>query len=254
MHTLLKSNRQVFLEGIHDGTPIALGYFVVSFTLGIAARNAGLDPLQGFLASFFNNASAGEYAGFTVIAADAPYLEIILITLVANARYMLMSCVVSQKFRPGTSIWHRIFVGFDITDEIFGITIARHGSLNPYYNYGAMALVLPGWSLGTALGVVAGNILPGSVVSALSVALYGMFLWVIIPPARTNRVVAGLVLLSFALSFAASLAPVLSSCSSGTRTIILTVVIAALGAIFFPIDKQADPIADDEEGGNDHAA
>ena len=117
-----------------------------------------------------------------------------------------------------------------------------------------MALALPGWSLGTALGVVAGNILPGSVVSALSVALYGMFLWVIIPPARTNRVVAGLVLLSFALSFAASLAPVLSSCSSGTRTIILTVVIAALGAIFFPIDEQADPIADDEEGGDDHAA
>ena len=137
---LTKSTREVFLEGVHDGMPIALGYFVVSFTLGIAARNAGLDPLQGFLASFFNNASAGEYAGFTVIAADAPYLEIILITLVANARYMLMSCALSQKFQPGTSIWHRIFVGFDVTDEIFGITIARKGPLNPYYNYGAMAL------------------------------------------------------------------------------------------------------------------
>ena len=165
---LAKTRREVFLEGVHDGMPIALGYFVVSFTLGIAARNAGLDPLQGFLASFFNNASAGEYAGFTVIEADAPYLEIVLITLVANARYMLMSCALSQKFQPGTSIWHRIFVGFDVTDEIFGITIARKGPLNPYYNYGAMALALPGWAVGTSLGVVAGNILPPAVVSALS--------------------------------------------------------------------------------------
>lgn len=166
---LTRSTREVFLEGVHDGMPIALGYFVVSFTLGIAARNAGLDPLQGFLASFFNNASAGEYAGFTIIAADAPYLEIILITLVANARYMLMSCALSQKFQPGTSIWHRIFVGFDVTDEIFGITIARKGPLNPYYNYGAMALALPGWAVGTALGVVAGNILrpPSSAPSLL---------------------------------------------------------------------------------------
>lgn len=235
---LTRSTRQVFLEGVHDGTPIALGYFVVSFTLGIAARNAGLDPLQGFLASFFNNASAGEYAGFTVIAADAPYLEIILITLVANARYMLMSCALSQKFPAGTSIWHRIFVGFDVTDEIFGITIARKGLLNPYYNYGAMALALPGWAVGTALGVVAGNILPPSVVSALSVALYGMFLWVIIPPAKKNRIVGALVLASFALSYIASIVPVLSGFSSGTRTIILTVLIAGIGAALFPIPEK----------------
>ena len=235
---LTRSTRQVFLEGVHDGTPIALGYFVVSFTLGIAARNAGLDPLQGFLASFFNNASAGEYAGFTVIAADAPYLEIILITLVANARYMLMSCALSQKFPAGTSIWHRIFVGFDVTDEIFGITIARKGLLNPYYNYGAMALALPGWAVGTALGVVAGNILPPSVVSALSVALYGMFLWVIIPPAKKNRIVGALVLASFALSYIASIAPMLSDFSSGTRTIILTILIAGIGATLFPIPEK----------------
>ena len=216
------SRRTLFLEGFHDGIPIALGYFVVSFTLGIAAKAAGLSPFQGFLASFFNNASAGEYAGFTVIASDAPYLEIILITLVANARYMLMSCALSQKFQPGTSIWHRIFVGFDVTDEIFGITIARKGPLNPYYNYGAMALALPGWAVGTALGVVAGNILPPAVVSALSVALYGMFLWVIIPPARKNRIVGALVLASFALSYLASILPGLAALSAGTRTMART--------------------------------
>ena len=225
---------------MHDGTPIALGYFVVSFTLGIAARNAGLSPFQGFLASLLNNASAGEYAGFTVIAGDAPYLEIILLTLVANARYMLMSCVISQRFAPTTSIWHRIFVAFDITDELFGITIARKGFIEPFYNYGAMAVAMPGWSVGTMLGIVAGNILPASAVSALSVALYGMFLWIIVPPARATRIVGALVALSFAASFLAAHVAPLSALSAGTRTIILTVVLAGIGAALFPIQDKTD--------------
>ena len=89
-------NKKVFFEGVRDGIPIGLGYFVVSFTLGIAAKNAGLTPFQGFLTSFLNNASAGEYAAFTVIAADASYLEMAVITLVTNARYLLMSTVLSQ--------------------------------------------------------------------------------------------------------------------------------------------------------------
>ena len=168
---LLSTHGQALQEGVRDGMPIALGYFVVAFTLGIAARNAGLSPFQGFLASFFNNASAGEYAAFIVIAADRPYLEMALITLVANARYLLMSCVLSQRFSPDASIWHRIFVGFDVTDEIFGISAARPVPLDPYYNYGAMLVALPGWSVGTAVGIIAGNALPAAVVSALSVAL-----------------------------------------------------------------------------------
>ena len=154
---LLSTHGQALQEGVRDGMPIALGYFVVAFTLGIAARNAGLSPFQGFLASFFNNASAGEYAAFIVIAADRPYLEMALITLVANARYLLMSCVLSQRFSPDASIWHRIFVGFDVTDEIFGISAARPAPLDPYYNYGAMLVALPGWSVGTAVGIIAGN-------------------------------------------------------------------------------------------------
>ncbi len=229
--------RAPFMEGIRDGTPIALGYLVVAFTLGIAARNAGLTAFEGFLASFFNNASAGEYAAFTIIAADAPYLELAIMTLVANARYLLMSCVVSQKFAPDTSILHRILVGFDITDEIFGITIARKGPLNPYYNYGAMSLALPGWSVGTALGVMAGNLLPTAAVSALSVALFGMFIWVIIPPARDNRIIGALVAISFVASFACAHLPVISDLSGGTRTIILTIAIAAIGAILHPVKE-----------------
>ncbi len=236
---VLVTHGQALREGVRDGMPIALGYFVVSFTLGIAAKNAGLTPFQGFLASFFNNASAGEYAGFTTIAADAAYLEIALITLVANARYLLMSCVLSQKFSPDASIWHRIFVGFDVTDEIFGITVARPGRLDPYYNYGAMLVALPGWSVGTAVGVAAGNILPIEAVSALSVALYGMFLAVIIPPARQDKIVGALVLLSFLASFVAVHLPGLMELSGGTRTIILTVLLSGLAAYFFPVKEDA---------------
>ena len=231
------SRRTLFLEGFHDGIPIALGYFVVSFTLGIAAKAAGLTPFQGFVASFFNNASAGEYAAFTLIAAKASYLELAIMTLVANARYMLMSCVVSQKFAPGTPLYHRLLVGFDITDEIFGITIARPGKLAPFYNYGAMSVALPGWACGTALGVIAGELLSLRIVSALSVALFGMFLWVIVPAARKDYVVAALVCASFLLSFVSVQLPVLSELSSGTRTILLTVVIAAVGAYFFPVKE-----------------
>ena len=234
---LLSTHGQALQEGVRDGMPIALGYFVVAFTLGIAARNAGLSPFQGFLASFFNNASAGEYAAFIVIAADRPYLEMALITLVANARYLLMSCVLSQRFSPDASIWHRIFVGFDVTDEIFGISAARPASLDPYYNYGAMLVALPGWSVGTAVGIIAGNALPAAVVSALSVALYGMFLAIIIPPARKNRVIGMFVAIAFAASFAASVLPVVSELSGGTRTILLTVILAAVAAAKYPRDE-----------------
>ena len=234
---LLSTHGQALQEGVRDGMPIALGYFVVAFTLGIAARNAGLSPFQGFLASFFNSASAGEYAAFSVIAADRPYLEMALITLVANARYLLMSCVLSQRFSPDASIWHRIFVGFDVTDEIFGISAARPVPLDPYYNYGAMLVALPGWSVGTAVGIIAGNALPAAVVSALSVALYGMFLAIIIPPARKNRVIGMFVAIAFAASFAASVLPVVSELSGGTRTILLTVILAAVAAAKYPRDE-----------------
>lgn len=239
-----KSNRQLFREGVRDGTPIALGYLVVSFTLGITAHNAGLDALDGFLASFFNLASAGEYAAFTVIAADAPYWEMAAITLVANARYMLMSCVLSQKFSPSTPFYHRLAVGFGITDEIFGISISRKGFLQPAYNYGAMALAVPVWALGTSLGIVAGDILPPSLLSALSVALYGMFIAIIIPPGKENGVVLGLVLMSFAMSFLAANLPFVSELSASSRTIVLTLLISGAAACLFPL-KESEGEEDD---------
>ena len=119
-----------------DGIPIGLGYLAVSFSLGIAAKNAGLSPAQSFLASMLCNASAGEYAGFTLIAAGAAYLELAIMTLIVNARYLLMSCAMSQRMAPGTPLYHRLFMAFDITYELFGIAIARPGYLNPWCNDG----------------------------------------------------------------------------------------------------------------------
>ena len=227
---------KVFLQGLRDGVPIGLGYFAVAFSLGIVARNAGLTPLQGFIASFFNLASAGEYALFTSMQAAASFLEIAIITLVVNARYLLMSCALAQRFNPATPMIHRFLVGFGITDELFGISIARPGNLNPVYSYGAFFVAIPLWSLGTSLGIIAGNFLPTRVVSALSVALYGMFLAIIIPPARKNLVIAIAVAVSFLCSYLCGIIPYVKELSSGTRTIILTVVIASIVAIVKPVE------------------
>lgn len=230
---------KAFLEGVRDGFPIGLGYFAVAFSLGIVAKNAGLTPIQGFIASFFNVASAGEYALFTSIQAGASFLEIAIITLVVNARYLLMSCSLSQRFDPNSKLIHRFLVGFGITDEIFGITISRQGYVNPFYNYGAITISIPLWSIATSLGIVAGNFLPSRVVSALSVALYGMFIAIIIPPAKKNLVIAVGIIVSFVASYICSVAPYIKNLSSGTRTIILTIIIASVLAIIKPIEDDS---------------
>ena len=229
-----RENKALFIRGMRNGLPIGLGYLAVSFSLGIAARSAGLSAAQGFLVSLLCNASAGEYVGFTIIAAGASYIEMAIATFIANMRYLLMSGALSQRMAPGTSLLHRLVIGFDITDEVFGITIARPGFVNPVYTYGAMVTSIPFWATGTALGVIAGNLLPVRLVSAFSVALYGMFLAVIIPPARKDKVIMAIVPICFAASFAATKIPFVSGLADGTRTIILTVIIAAAAALLFP--------------------
>lgn len=218
--------------------PIALGYLAVSFTLGITARNAGMTAWQAMLTSLACNASAGQYAGFTVIAAGGTYMEMAVMELVANLRYLLMSCSLSQKFSPDTKLFHRLLVGYDVTDEIFGVAISEPGLLNPFYNYGMMTLAIPGWALGTFLGVIMGNILPAAVVSALSVGLYGMFLAIIIPPARKSRILAVLIVISMAASYIFSKLALTSAISPGIRTIILTVIIAGIAAVLFPVKEE----------------
>lgn len=229
-----RNNKKEFLKGLKDGFPIGLGYFAVAFSLGVVAKDAGLSPFQGFLASALCAASAGEYVAFTLIGANASYLEVAIATFVANARYMLMSCALSQKTSPLMPMKHRPLSAIYITDELFGISIAREGHFNPWYHYGGSCTAVPLWSIGTALGVIAGNILPVSVVSALSVALYGMFMAVFIPPAKKDKIIAVLVVISFAMSYAFSLIPYVRDIAEGTRTIILTVIIAGAAALLFP--------------------
>lgn len=225
-------------KGMQHGIPISLGYLAVSFTLGIAAKNAGLTAFQATLTSILVMASAGQFAGFTLIAAQASYLEMAVMILVANARYLLMSCALSQKLSPDTKFFHRLIIGLDVTDEIFGVSMAYPGKLNPFYTYGVIVVAIPGWALGTCLGVLCGNLLPENVVSALSVGLYGMFLAIIIPPARKNKTIAGLVIISMLASFIFSKLPALSSVSSGMRIIILTVIISGIAAVLFPVKEE----------------
>ncbi len=227
--------KSVFLNGISAGLPIGLGYFAVAFSLGIVAKHAGLSPLQGFWASFLNLASAGEYALFTAIQQGASLLQIALVTFIVNARYLLMSCALSQRFDEKTGFLHRVFVGYAITDELFGIAISRHGKLNPYFSYGAMLVAVPLWSLGTFFGIIAGNALPKTIVDSLSFSLYGMFLAIIIPPCKREKPILLAVGTSFLLSFVFSVAPFLKNFSSGNRTIFLTILISAVFALVFPI-------------------
>lgn len=235
------SNKEWFRRGMKDGIPIALGYFAVSFALGITARKiAGLSALQAALASFFMNASAGEYAGFTQIGENAPYILAAGMVLVANARYLLMSCALSQKLDSRLPLIHRLLIAFDITDELFAISVSVKGKLNPFYNYGAMLVSIPCWSAGTALGVITGDILPERLVNALGVGLYGMFIAIVVPKAKENRIVAGLSIVSMAASLLFAKAPILCRIDSGLRIIIITIIISLSAALLFPVGENAE--------------
>ena len=247
----MKMNRKKFLEGLRDGLPIALGYLAVSFGIGISCHAAGITALQGFLMSLLNNASAGEYGGITVITENAGVWMMILMTLIINARYMLMSCALSQKLSPDTPLGVRMLIGFDVTDEVFGIAIAQEGLLNVWYFIGAMCAAIPGWSLGTLFGALAGNVLPVWAMNGFSVMLYGMFLAIIMPEGKKNRVVLGCIGVSFVLSgLAARLLPMLSG---GMRILLLTIFISAAAAILFPRESP-DVDTENASGKEAHAA
>lgn len=235
---MLTDRKKWFLKGVKDGVPIMLGYFAVSIALGISARNAGMTAPQATIASALIMASAGQYIGFTLIAAGASYLEVVVMEAIANARYLLMSCALSQKVDPALPLRHRLLMGLWITDEIFGVSVSVEGRLNPFYNYGMAAVATPGWALGTLMGVVLGNALPVRVVSALSVGLFGMFMSIFVPPMRKNRVIAALVAVSFAASYAFNTLAWFDGISSGMKIIILTVVISLGAALLFPVGEE----------------
>lgn len=231
----MNTSREQLKSGIKDGIPICLGYFAVSFTFGIMALNYGLSPWQSVVISLTNLTSAGQFAGLGIITAGAPFAEMAVAQLVINLRYCLMSCSISQKLDKTTPFYHRLLISYGITDEIFGVSVCRPGPLNPWYCYGLFLPAIPGWTLGTAAGAFFGQLLPERALSALGVALYGMFLAIIIPPAKKDKVLAGVAAVSMILSLMFFLIPVLHRISSGFRLIILTVAIAGAAAFFFPV-------------------
>ena len=232
------NKRQIFFKGFRDGIPIGIGYFAVAFSLGIIAKKAGLNSFEGFIGSMFTRASAGEYGVYSLMIVGAAYMEVVIMCCITNIRYLLMSTALSQKLPEKTSMLHRVCIATCVTDEIFGISIAYSGKLNPLYTYGATAIAATLWACGTTSGIIAGNVLPQSIIAALSVALYGMFIAIIIPPAKKDKAVLTAVVISFIAGGICSVAPYVSAISPGMRIIILTVIISAVAAVIKPINKE----------------
>ncbi|MBO4733053.1 MAG: AzlC family ABC transporter permease [Clostridia bacterium] len=218
--------------------PVFFGYLAVSFAFGIMAKSLNITSLGATVMSAANFTSAGQFAAVSGIAAGMSYLELALSQLVINLRYCLMSSALSQKISEKAPFYHRFFMAFGNTDEVFALAVSYKGELTPAYYYGLMTAALPGWVAGTALGVLSGGLLPVRVLSALGIALYAMFIAIIIPPAKKNKIVALTVGLSMAASYAFSKIPGFKNISSGFKIIILTVALSALAAAFFPVETE----------------
>lgn len=224
-------------RGIRDGIPIAVGYFSVSFTFGMMAVQSGISPFHAVLISLLNLTSAGQFAGLTVIVSNASLMEMALTQLVVNIRYALMSVSLSQKLDDSVKMRSRLLIAYGNTDEIFAVASSKPGTVGAKYLYGLILLPVLGWVGGTLAGAVASTLLPGTVISALGVALYGMFIAIVVPPAKEHKEVRTVVLIALLLSCAFYYLPVLRQLSSGFMIIICTVAAAAVGAVLFPLKE-----------------
>ena len=222
-----------FKKGMRDAIPIGLGYFAVSFTFGMMAQTAGIPIFWATLISLTNVTSAGQFAALPIIAAQGSVAELALTQLVINLRYSLMSFSLSQKIEPKTGVPLRMAVSYGITDEIFGIASSHPGPVTPPYMFGIISVSAAGWTLGTLLGAVCGDILPGVIVSSLGILVYGMFIAIIVPPVRKSRPVLAAVLLSAASSIVISY--FFKSVSAGFAIIISAASSAALTAAAAPL-------------------
>lgn len=235
-------NQLKFTDGIKDGLPIALGYLSVSFTFGITAVNMGIPPITAILISLTNVTSAGQVAGIGIIASGGGLAEMALAQLIINLRYALMSLSLSQKLDSRYNIWHRLATSFCVTDEVFAVASGKGGELPARYMYGLILLPYLFWSGGTAAGAFLGSILPEMIKSALGIAIYGMFIAIIIPPSKKSRGVLFTVIIAAVLSCIVYYIPIFGFISSGISIIICTVIAAALGAFLFPQEIREEPI------------
>lgn len=228
------NNIDYWKQGIKSGFPVFMGYITVSFTFGIAASHT-LTPVQAVIMSATNYTSAGQFAGLGLIVSSSNYLEMAVTQLIINMRYFLMSCALSQKLERDTPFLYRVIIAAGVTDEVFGISVSVPGRLNACYSLGIMSIALPGWVLGTLLGGMSKGILPVAITSALGIAIYSMFIALVIPVTKGNRILAGVVMISMAASTIFDLVPALMKIPEGVKFILLTVTIAAAAAGLFPI-------------------
>ena len=231
-------NNNEYRVGVNRGLPVGMGYFSVSFGFGAMAVSQGLKTLDAVLISATNLTSAGQFAGLTLIVAAATLWEMVLTQLVINSRYALMSLALSQRMGQEIGLLPRLLIAFFNTDEVFALAMAREHSLTAPFLYGLGLLPIVGWVSGTLLGALAGSILPGSVRTALGVMLYGMFIAIVIPPAKKEKAVAVTSLLGLAFSSLFAWVPALSKAPKGTPIVICTVAAAAICAWLFPVKEE----------------
>ncbi|MGN0398002.1 MAG: AzlC family ABC transporter permease [Candidatus Fimimorpha sp.] len=232
--------RQEFAEGIRDGVPICLGYLSVSFAYGMMAVNSGMPIWSTVLISLSNLTSAGQFAGTNLILAGGTYLEIAMTTFIINIRYFLMSLTMSQKIDSSMTMLQRFGISFGITDEIFAVSMQHPRDLTAPYMAGLILTPVIGWTMGTFFGSILTSLMPKMFSNALNIALYGMFIAIIVPPAREQKAVLFTVVLAIVMSVAFTYLPVLSLLSGGWGIIIITVIVSAIAAWFFPADDKQE--------------
>lgn len=232
--------KSIFFTGLADGIPIALGYLAVSFSFGIAAVAAGLSPIEAILISMTNLTSAGQFAGIGIITAGGTYFELALSQFIINLRYSLMGISLSQKLDKSFGTAKRAVLGAALTDEIFGVAVSRTKPVIPVYFFGLAILPYLGWSLGTAAGALFGELLGETLRSALSVAIYGMFIAIIIPEAKKCIKTAAIILLAILIRCAIYYIPMFGRVSDGFAIIICAVSASAAGALLFPVKEGND--------------
>ena len=225
------------INGAKDGIPIALGYISVSFTFGLMAVDCGLYWWQALLISMSNLTSAGQFAGLGIMVAGGGLIEMAVTQFVINLRYALMAISLSQNVDKKVSGIYRWIFGFGITDEIFAVSVSKAYKVSRSYLTGIISVSYIGWALGTLLGALLGGILPQSVNAALGLAIYGMFIAIVIPELQKSRPVAVACLIAVLLSCAFTYLPMLSSISSGLVISICAILAAAIGAVLFPISE-----------------
>ena len=228
-----------YRRGLVAGIPIALGYLSVSFTFGILAVQYGLTVWEATLISMTTVTSAGQFAGVQIMMVPGLWLDMLISQLTINVRYSFMSIALSQKLdKKFSGIWRWLFAFF-VTDEIFAVGITEEKITRSFW-LGLSTLPWVGWSLGTFLGAFLGNILPASVMSALGLALYGMFVAIVVPVMKKEKAVIIAVAIAAVLSTLFTYVPVINKVSIGISISICAIVSAVVVAILFPVDESED--------------